>query len=237
MNNAAIRLYELAGAEDNRYFSPFCWRVRFALLHKGLLFESVPWRFTEKEAIAFSGQGKVPIIVDGERFIYDSWAIAEYLEETYTDRPSLFRGESGKALSRFVADWAENILHLGIFRLVTTDIHAHLHPKDKDYFRKTREHFLSMKLEEACANRHENVLSFRNSLAPLRATLQSQSFLAGSEPAWADYVAFSPFQWCRCISSFPLLEADDPIGAWCDRMLNLFDGEANKALNEVSDPV
>lgn len=234
MNDTVIRLYELAGAEDNRCFSPFCWRVRFALLHKGLLLESIPWRFTEKEAIAFSGQGKVPIIVDGERFIYDSWAIAEYLEETYTDRPSLFGGESGKALSRFVTDWAENVLHPGIFRLVTTDIYAHLHPKDKDYFRETREQFLGTKLEEACANRHESVISFRKSLAPLRATLQRQSFLSGSEPAWADYVTFSPFQWSRCISSFTLLEADDPIAAWCDRMLNLFDGEANKALNEVS---
>jgi glutathione S-transferase len=233
MNNTVIRLYELAGTEDDRRFSPFCWRVRFALLHKELLFESIPWRFTEKEAIAFSGQGKVPVIVDGEKFIYDSWTIVEYLEETYTDRPSLFLGESGKALSRFVTDWVETILHPGIFRLVVTDIYAHLHPKDKDYFRKTREQLVSMKLEEVCANRHEDVLYFRNSLAPLRATLQRQSFLAGSEPAWVDYVTFSPFQWSRCISQFPLLEADDPIFAWCDRMLNLFDGEANKAVNDA----
>ncbi|MBW4510648.1 MAG: glutathione S-transferase family protein [Scytonematopsis contorta HA4267-MV1] len=224
-----IKLYELAGAEDNRRFSPFCWRVRFALLHKGLLFESIPWRFTEKEAIAFSGQGKVPVIVDGETVIYDSWAIAEYLEETYTDRPLLFGGESSKALSRFVTDWVETVLHPGIFRLTLTDIYAHLHPVDKDYFRKTREQWLGMKLEEVCANRNNDVLSFRNSLAPLRATLQRQSFLAGSEAAWADYVTFSAFQWSRCISSFPLLEAKDPIVSWCDQMLNLFDGEANKA--------
>ncbi|WP_375505338.1 glutathione S-transferase N-terminal domain-containing protein [uncultured Nostoc sp.] len=63
MQSTKIRLYDLAGAEDDRRFSPNCWRVRLALLHKGLPFETVPWRFTEKETIAFSGQGKVPVIV------------------------------------------------------------------------------------------------------------------------------------------------------------------------------
>lgn len=34
----AITLYELAGADADRRFSPFSWRVRMALLHKGLSF-------------------------------------------------------------------------------------------------------------------------------------------------------------------------------------------------------
>jgi glutathione S-transferase len=79
VSNVVIKLYELAGLEDKRCFSPFCWRVRFALLHKGLSFESIPWRFTQKEVIVFSGQEKVPVIVDGEKVIYDSRVIAEYL--------------------------------------------------------------------------------------------------------------------------------------------------------------
>ena len=29
------------------------------------------------------------MIVDGDRVIHDSWAIAEYLEDTYTTRPCL----------------------------------------------------------------------------------------------------------------------------------------------------
>lgn len=123
MSAIPIKLYELAGSEDNRRFSPFCWRVRFALLHKRIPFETVPWRFTEKEAIAFSGQGKVPVIVDGDRVTCDSWAIAQYLEDTYADRPSLFGGPIGKALSRFVTDWVETVLHPEILRLVLTDIY------------------------------------------------------------------------------------------------------------------
>ena len=224
-----IKLYDLAGAKDER-FSPFCWRVRFALLHKGLPFETLPWRLTEKETITFSGQGKVPVIVDGERVVHDSWVIAEYLEDTYADRPSLFGGSSGKALSRFVTDWVETVLYPVIPRLIATDVYAHLHDEDKEYFRKTREARFGMTLEEGCADREERLVSFRSSLAPLRATLQAQPFLAGQEPAWADYVAFSAFQWARCISSFPLLATDDSIVSWRDRLLDAFDGEARLAM-------
>lgn len=230
MQAAIIKLYELAGAEDDRRFSPFCWRIRLALLHKGLPFEGVPWRFTEKETLAFSGQSKVPVIVDGDRILFDSWAIAEYLEDTYTDRPSLFGGTSGKALSRFVTDWVETVLHPGMIRLLLADVYAHLHDKDKDYFRQTREKWLGMTLEAFCASREEQIVSFRQSLVPLRTTLQRQPFLAGQAPAWADYVTFSAFQWARCISSLTLLEADDPIVSWRDSLLDAFDGEARRAV-------
>ena len=39
----AIKLYDLAGAEDDRRFSPYCWRTKMALKHKGLEFETAPW--------------------------------------------------------------------------------------------------------------------------------------------------------------------------------------------------
>ena len=48
-----------------RSFSPYCWRTKFALAHKGIPVETVPWRFTDKAALAFSGQDKVPALRDG----------------------------------------------------------------------------------------------------------------------------------------------------------------------------
>ena len=47
------QLYELCGIDAARVFSPYCWRSRMALAHKRLSFESVPWRFTEGERLAF----------------------------------------------------------------------------------------------------------------------------------------------------------------------------------------
>src|SRR5271163_1336912 len=101
-----IRFYDLAGARDDSRFSPNCWPVRMALLHKGLPFNAIPWRFTEKDTIAFSGQALVPVIVDGSQVVFEKWAIAEYLEDAYPQTLSLFNGEGGRALAFFVTNWS-----------------------------------------------------------------------------------------------------------------------------------
>lgn len=99
----ALKLYDLAAADENRRFSPYCWRIKMALAHKDLEAETIPWRFVEKHVIAFSGQGRIPVLVDGERTLVDSWVIANYLEDAYGDRPSLFGSTIGHAPTRFVA--------------------------------------------------------------------------------------------------------------------------------------
>jgi len=225
-----LRLYDLAGAEAERRFSPYCWRTKLALKHKGLPFETIPWRFTEKDAIAFSGQSRVPVLLDGGCVVFDSWTIATYLEDAYPDRPLLFCGKGGRAVTRFVNAWADAILVGAILRLVVTDIFAHLHEKDRAYFRETREKRLGAALEAVGANRETDVLAFRKILEPLRTILAAQPFFGGETPAYADYVVFGCFQWARCISSFPLLLKDDPVWAWRDRLLSAFDGFARNAL-------
>lgn len=69
-----LQLYDLAGAEPERRFSPFCWRTKLALMHKGLPFETIPWRFTDKDVIAFSAQGRVPVLRDDDHVVFDSCA-------------------------------------------------------------------------------------------------------------------------------------------------------------------
>ncbi len=225
-----LQLYDLAGAESERRFSPYCWRTKLALMHKGLPFDTIPWRFSEKNVIAFSGQGRVPVLVDGDRVVSDSWTIATYLEDAYADRPSLFGGDGGRAVTRFVNSWADGVLVGGILRLVVSDIFAHLDEKDRAYFRQTRERRLGAALETISADRETNVLAFRKTLEPIRAVLAAQPYLGGEMPAYADYAVFGCFQWARCISPFPLLLKDDAMWAWRDRLLSAFDGFAGKAL-------
>ena len=47
-----LKMYDLCGADKDRRFSPFCWRIKMALAHKGLDTEFIPWKFTDKEALA-----------------------------------------------------------------------------------------------------------------------------------------------------------------------------------------
>jgi glutathione S-transferase len=226
----ALRLYDLAGADPNLRFSPYCWRTRLALAHKGLSVETIPWRFTDKDVIAFSRQGRVPVLVDGDTVVSDSWAIAEYLETAYPARPSLFGGASALAMARFVNSWADSIQISGIPRLVVSDIIGHLHEKDKDYFRSSREQRFGMTLEAFGTDRERHVVPFRQSLQPLRSVLAAQPFVGGTAANYADYIVFGGFQWARCVSAFELLEPDDPVAAWRDRLLDAFDGLARRAV-------
>lgn len=224
-----LKLYDLAGAEGDRRFSPYCWRIKMALAHKGLEVETIPWRFTEKNAIAFSKQGRVPVLIDGERWVNDSWAIAEYLEAAYSERPSLFGGGAGQALSRFQASWTDGFLQPAMMKFVVLDIWRHVDPKDRDYFRSSREERLGKSLEAVVTNREDGLAGFRDGLLPLRLVLKAQPFLGGETPLYADYAVFGAFQWCRCISDFKLLAPDDPVYAWRVRMLDLFDRLAGNA--------
>ena len=225
----AIMLYDLAGAEPDRRFSPFCWRTRMALAHKALEVETVPWRFTEKDKLPRPNAGRVPVIVDDGQIVHDSSTIADYLENRYADRPSLFGGEAGHALTRFIQNWTETVLHAGLIGFVVLDIHGHAAPKDQAYFRTSREERFGRTLEEVVRDREARLPAFRESLTPLRRTLERQDFLAGAAPAYADYIVFGAFQWARAISDFELLEAGDSVAAWRGRMLDLFAGLARKS--------
>src|SRR3954452_17932450 len=113
----AIKLYDLAGAEDDRRFSPYCWRVRMALKHKGLDFETIPWRFTEKEALAPYKSTTVPVLVDRSNSVDDSWGIALYLDEVYPSRLSLFSGNAPRTLTDFLAQWNFTAVHSLVMKI------------------------------------------------------------------------------------------------------------------------
>ena len=81
-----ITLYDLVFQEDRRP-SPFCWRAKFALRHKGLDWRDEPMGFTEKHKIAFAESQTVPVIHDGPKVVKDSWAIAGHLDQAYPDKP------------------------------------------------------------------------------------------------------------------------------------------------------
>jgi glutathione S-transferase len=223
------RLFELVGTDAERPFSPYCWRTRMALAHKGLDVESIPWRFTENDAIAPYKADKVPVLLDGDKAVVDSWAIANYLEDTYPDRPSLFGGEGGRAMARMLNWWGDIAIVGGIFPLIIADIHAHLLPVDQAYFRASREARLGKTLEAVAATRDSGVETFRKSLDPMRLTLRTQPYLGGSAPNYADYIMFGGFQWARATSPFRLLKEEDAVYAWRERLLDAFDGLARKS--------
>ena len=221
-----LKLFELVGTDHTRPFSPYCWRTRMALAHKGLAAETIPWCFTEKDAIAPHGSEKVPVLLDGDMPVVDSWTIANYLEDQYPDRPSLFGGEGGRAMGRMLNWWGDVAVIGGMSPMIVADIPLNLKPVDAAYFRKSREARFGKPLEEVVADRDKTVEGFRKSLDPLRLTLKTQPYLGGEQPNYADYIVFGGFQWARVVSPFKLLREDDPVYAWRERLLDAFDGMA-----------
>jgi glutathione S-transferase len=225
----SLKLFELVGTDDARPFSPFCWRTRMALAHKGLSAQTIPWCFTEKHAIAPHQSEKVPVLLDGETAVADSWTIANYLEDSYPERPSLFGGAGGRAIGRMMNWWGDVTVVGGMFPLIVADIPGHLKPEDAAYFRKSREARFGKSLEEVTAGRDKSVAGFRRALDPMRLTLKTQKYLGGDAPNYADYIVFGPFQWARVVSPFKLLAEDDPVYAWREKLLDAFDGMARKS--------
>jgi len=226
-----ITLYDLAGAGDER-FSPYCWRARMALAHKGLDVVTSPVNFVDIAKIADGQFPTVPVLDDNGMRLHDSFAIAQYLEKTYPDTPSLFGGGQGVNYARFIQAWANSVLHPEIVRMLVVDIHDRLTAEDQEYFRKSREKRFGKTLEQVQEGRKERREDFRSRLTPVRLMLASQPFLCGDEPGFADYILFGTLQWAAISSDFKLLKETDPINQWYDRCLDLHGGIGRAGLAE-----
>jgi len=215
---------ERVGLEGRR-ISPFSWRIRYALAHKGIDPEVVPTRFADVARIrTLSGQDLVPIIEHDGEVVHDSWSIACHLEDHFPDRPSLFGGAVGRGAARLVNFWSDGVLGRAMRRQIYVDFIRCIDPGDRAYFRRSREAQLGTTLEQYSADRDAALPDLLETCAPLERTLSEQPFLASAAPAYIDYVVFSVFQWARIGSPRDVLEAAPLMAAtreWRARMVSL----------------
>jgi glutathione S-transferase len=218
----AILLHELA-LDRGILSSPYCWMVRFALAHKGLDYATAATSFTGISAVAGGGQKMVPVLEDGGKIIADSWAIAEHLDARYADRPSLFGGAQGKNYARFVlAAFGAHVMRPAM-RVVMGEVFKKVQPEDRAYYQASRSERVGMSIEDfTAAPIAERVAALRAALEPVRAVLKDQAFLAGNAPMYADYIAAGILLWIRAASPEQVLDKDDPIVPWFERMLALY---------------
>jgi glutathione S-transferase len=225
VQESGIRLYELA-LGNGVLASPYVWRVRFALVHKGLPFESVALGFLDIPRVLGPDFKTVPVLEDHNGRRGESWDIVEYLEREHPDRPALFASPGERALTRFFDAWFTLEIQRRMFALYALDIYNAARPEDRDYYRSSREARVGQPLEEFIAGREARLPALREMLAPLRRSLERTPFLGGDSPGYADHIALGTFRWAASCSTLPLLAKDDPLGAYLERGLDLYGGVA-----------
>ncbi len=226
----AVQLYELV-LDNGRSASPYVWRSRYVLAHKGIEYASVPLGFTDIPTV-FGGRFRtVPVLKDGDHLVAESWDIAEYLDRMRPQGVALFDGASEIATTKLLDAWLHTEILRRLFRLYALDIHDAARPQDRPYFRQSREKRLQGRsLEEFTAAREQRLPATRAAFAPLRAHLANFPYLGGASPNYADYMVLAVLQWVASVSTLPLLAADDAVlRAWFTRSLELYGGLGHDA--------
>jgi glutathione S-transferase len=219
----SLRLYELA-LQDGRSASPFVWRIRYALAHKGLPYETLKLGFSEIPTV-FAGRFKtVPILEHGDTAMAESWDIAEYLDRAFPERP-LFSSPAELSVVRLTDAWFTTEVMRRMFRVYVKDVHDAARPADQPYFRASREkNMKGATLESFTVGRETHLPAIRSALAPLRTHLARFPYLGGSAPNFADYIALGAFYWAASVATVPLLERGDALRDWLDRGFDLYGG-------------
>lgn len=220
-----IRLYDLV-LENGCTISPFVWRAKYAIAHKGFAIESIPVGFTAIRAILGGKYQRLPIIDDGGVIVPDSLAIADYLDKTYPDRPPLFATPGERVMARFFDAWLWRDVIPPMFRCYVLDNHNFAKPEDRAYIRESRERLFlgGRSMEEVVAGREERLPAIRESMRPLRMALAETPWLGGTRPNYADYCGLSALLWAASINTLPPLLKDDPLFDWINRGFDLYGG-------------
>jgi glutathione S-transferase len=91
-------------------FSTNVERVALALAHKGLEVESVEITYEDRSPVVeVSGQGLVPVLVDGDEVIPDSVRILRHLEAKWPDPPLFPRDPARRAELDVFLDWFNQV--------------------------------------------------------------------------------------------------------------------------------
>lgn len=215
-----IELFEVCGSDPKLVFSPFCWRVRLALAHKGLSTEGRTVAYADKPPIAFSGQTLLPIIRDGDTTLCDSFSIISYLDQQYP-QPPLHLGGAASQRALLIDRIAHQDLLTGLFRLLVLRFVPLLAQKDGDYFRVKHEALLGITLDEfADAAIGQELLD--KALQPFEAQLQQTPYLDGDSPGAVDMLIGGFLFWSWVLNLTPW-EKHPGVSAWFQRLVDSYE--------------
>ena len=217
-----ITLYDLQ-LREGQTISPFVWATKYAIAHKGFEIDLVPGGFTGIVERTGGRTERLPAIVDDGRWVLDSWLIAEYLDETYPDRPTLIGSKQVEIATKFIESWLWSAVLREWMPNIMRDYRDAVLEVDWDYVTKTRTP-PGKTLEEVQAGREDRLPLIPPKLELLRAALRETPWLGGETPNYTDFRALAVFLFMSAVATTPVLTDDDPIRDWVDRGFDLYGG-------------
>ena len=205
------------------FFGPMCLfnkdHFRVVLNYKGIPYRTEWVEFPDIEPLSkklgikptdHNSDGSplytLPAIHDPSTGVYvaDSTAIAEYLEKTYPNTPSVFPIETIGLQKAFDATFERSLEAVWSFILPATNLK--LNPVSEEYFRRTREIAFGQKLEDIVPTgnaRTEEWGKFEKGLASVHSYLaltdKKGPYILGDTISWSDLVLFSFLYWFKLI--------------------------------------
>ncbi len=224
---AFIQLYDLEHAASGARPSPFCWLVKFGLLHKGLDFQTRPLGFLPKSDYPDPDYGRVPVLeVDG-RLVRESEDILLFIDEKWPE-PPLTDGPEATARATHFKGWVMQSLFPGLAPMILPRVHHALPEHEREFFREKRERAFGMTLEAMLALEGLDK-KVEAAMAEPEGALGDKDFFGGTSPDLTDYRIASPLMWQHSITREPLYPMPTGLAAWFDRLRNHFDGYAAKS--------
>ena len=147
----------------------------------------------------------VPVLMDETlpgppKIISESNPIAEYLDQTYPERP-IFPEGSRAVLELYRSHVVKKVFY-SIVPLALLSTFDHIAKCDHAYFRESRERWLGVKLEDLCstpAKREESVEKLKTELDGLAVALDKNGkdsvFILGNQVSSGDFVLIGAFAW------------------------------------------
>ncbi|RDX53699.1 hypothetical protein OH76DRAFT_1398812 [Lentinus brumalis] len=212
-----------ANVPSDTAWSPNTWKTRYSLNIKGLSYRTVWVEYPDIEAL-YKKLGveptdtgptgapfyTLPLIYDPKtkEYVSDSAAIARYLDKTYPDTPMLIPKETDALHAAFQRAFAAvfNPGNAGFSWIMMPETYVRLNPASQGYFRRTREQWFGMALEELAPRgsekrqKHWEVVkdAFHEVAGWLQAGGQERLFFLGGETiCYADIVIAAFIIWFR----------------------------------------
>jgi len=178
--------------------STYVRTARIALAEKGVAYEHLPFEPNTDDMIAVNPTGKVPAFKHGDFVLYETLAIANYIDDAF-DGPAL---QPTDAKGRAVMNQWISYINAYIFQTMVHEIVL---------FR-----FEILPMDQAVID--AAIPKTKEQLALLEKTLSSTDYLAGSSASLADYFLYPILAFVGMVPEASLLDDYPGVSAWKTRM-------------------